>query len=111
MNVGFPRNNVKLFTTYDLTGDLNRLTLGGGVRWESATRYGNTQVIPGTTLQAKQGSYALVDLLARYRFDEHFTGTLNVNNLFDRDPPLTTYGAIHYDTIGRYMTVGAKVRF
>lgn len=33
------------------------------------------------------------------------------DNLFDRDPPLTTYGSIHYDVIGRYMTVRAKVRF
>ncbi len=35
----------------------------------------------------------------------------NIDNLFDRDPPLTTYGSIHYDPIGRYMTVGAKLHF
>ncbi len=40
-----------------------------------------------------------------------FTLFANVNNLFDRAPPLTTYGAIHYDTIGRYMTMGAKISF
>ena len=51
-----------------------------------------------------------VDLGAQVNVDK-FTLFANVNNLFDRDPPLTTYGAIHYDTIGRYMTVGAKVRF
>jgi len=35
----------------------------------------------------------------------------SVNNLFDRKPPLTTYGSIFYDSIGRYMNVGAKVHF
>lgn len=109
VNVGFPRNNVKLFTTYDLTGDLNRLTLGGGVRWESATSYGNTQVIPGTTLQAKQGSYALVDLLARYRFDEHFTGTLNVNNLFDKEYYAST--SVYSDLYGEPRSLTASLRW
>ncbi len=109
VNVGFPRNNVKLFTTYDLTGDLNRLTLGGGVRWESATSYGNTQVIPGTTLQAKQGSYALVDLLARYRFDEHFTGTLNVNNLFDKAYYAST--SVYSDLYGEPRSLTASLRW
>ena len=56
------------------------------------------------------GSRTYVDLGAQVNVDK-FTLFANVNNLFDRDPPLTTYGAIHYDTIGRYMTVGAKVRF
>jgi iron complex outermembrane recepter protein len=35
----------------------------------------------------------------------------SVNNLFDRKPPLTTYGSIFYDSIGRYINVGAKVHF
>ncbi|BBP85132.1 TonB-dependent receptor [Pseudomonas sp. Pc102] len=109
VNVGFPRNNVKLFSTYDLTGDLNRLTLGGGVRWESATRYGNTQVIPGTTLQAKQGSYALVDLLARYRFGEHFTGTLNVDNLFDKAYYAST--SVYSDLYGEPRSLTASLRW
>ncbi|WP_420144720.1 TonB-dependent receptor domain-containing protein [Sphingobium sp.] len=56
------------------------------------------------------GSRIYVDMGAQVNVDK-FTLFANVNNLFDRDPPLTTYGAIHYDTIGRYMTVGAKVRF
>ncbi|WP_298400907.1 TonB-dependent receptor [Sphingobium sp.] len=55
-------------------------------------------------------SRVYVDLGGQVNIDK-FTLFANVNNLFDRDPPLTTYGAIHYDTIGRYMTVGAKVRF
>jgi outer membrane receptor protein involved in Fe transport len=35
----------------------------------------------------------------------------DINNVFDRDPPLTTGGQIHFDQIGRYFTAGARVRF
>lgn len=105
VNVGFPRNNVKLFSTYDLTGDLNRLTLGGGVRWESATRYENRDL----KALASQGSYALVDLLARYRFDEHFTGTLNVNNLFDKAYYAST--SIYSDLYGEPRSLTASLRW
>ncbi|WP_220816024.1 TonB-dependent siderophore receptor [Pseudomonas paralcaligenes] len=109
VNVGFPRNSVKLFTTYNLQGELNRLTLGGGVRWESETSYGNTEVIPGTTLEATQGSYAIVDLLARYRFDEHFTGTLNVNNLFDKEYYAST--SVYSDLYGEPRSLSATLRW
>ncbi|MEG2631306.1 MAG: TonB-dependent receptor, partial [Comamonas sp.] len=33
----FPRNMVKLWTTYRLPGEWSRLTLGGGVNWQSKT--------------------------------------------------------------------------
>ncbi|MBD9416631.1 TonB-dependent siderophore receptor [Pseudomonas sp. PDM16] len=109
VNVGFPRNSIKLFTTYNLQGELNRLTLGGGVRWESETSYGNTEVIPGTTLEATQGSYAIVDLLARYRFDEHFTGTVNVNNLFDKEYYAST--SVYSDLYGEPRSLSATLRW
>ncbi len=40
-----------------------------------------------------------------------FTLFGSINNVFDRDPPLTTTGQIHYDQIGRYFSAGAKVSF
>jgi len=40
-----------------------------------------------------------------------FTLFGNINNVFDRNPPLTTTGQIHYDQIGRYFSAGAKVSF
>ncbi|MGY4532560.1 outer membrane receptor for ferric coprogen and ferric-rhodotorulic acid [Pseudomonas sp. TE3786] len=109
VNVGFPKNSVKLFSTYNFQGDLNRLTLGGGLRWESATSYDNSQVIPGRTLTAKQESYALVDLLARYKFDEHFTGTLNVDNIFDKEYYAST--SVYSDLYGEPRSVTATLRW
>jgi outer membrane receptor for ferric coprogen and ferric-rhodotorulic acid len=109
VNVGFPKNSVKLFSTYNFQGDLNRLTLGGGLRWESATSYDNTQVVPGRTLSAKQESYALVDVLARYKFDEHFTGTLNVDNLFDKEYYAST--SVYSDLYGEPRSFTATLRW
>ncbi|MBY8826240.1 TonB-dependent receptor [Sphingomonas colocasiae] len=40
-----------------------------------------------------------------------FTLFGSINNVFDRDPPLTTTGQVHYDQMGRYFTAGAKVNF
>ncbi len=38
----------------------------------------------GQTVKAKQEQYTVVDLMARYRFTEQVSATLNVNNLFDK---------------------------
>lgn len=55
-------------------------------------------------------SRTYLDLGARVKIDG-FTLSANINNVFDRGPPLTTTGQIHYDEIGRYFSVGAKVKF
>ncbi|AQR75066.1 TonB-dependent receptor plug domain-containing protein [Sphingomonas sp. LM7] len=51
-----------------------------------------------------------IDLGARVRI-ANLTLSANVNNLFDIDPPLTTTGQIHYDQIGRYFSMAAKISF
>lgn len=110
VNVGFPKNTLKMFSTYNFQGDLNRLTLGGGVRWESATSYDNVAVFgPTRPVTAKQESYALVDVLARYKFDEHFTGTLNVDNVFDKEYYAST--SVYSDLYGEPRSVTATLRW
>jgi outer membrane receptor protein involved in Fe transport len=52
-----------------------------------------------------------LDLGAQYKVAENFTFYTNVSNLFDRKLPFTTTGSAHYDTLGRYYTVGARVKF
>lgn len=86
-----PRSLVRLFTTYRLPGDWNRLTVGGGVNWQS-----HVYTIangPNGEERVGQGSYALVNLMARYRFDKSLSAQLNVNNLMDRK---------YYSQIGFY---------
>ncbi|MEN0108097.1 MAG: TonB-dependent siderophore receptor [Pseudomonas sp.] len=109
VNVGFPKNSVKLFSTYNFQGEWNRLTLGGGVRWESDTSYDNSNVVADRTVTAKQDAYYLVDVLARYKFDEHFTGTVNVDNLFDKKYYAST--SVYSDLYGEPRSVTATLRW
>jgi len=40
--------------------------------------------VPGGTFRAEQGSYALVDLFARYQVTKAFSVQANIDNLFDK---------------------------
>jgi len=82
VNTTAPRSLFKLFTTYRLPGGWSRLTVGGGVSWQSRTF--SAAIGPQGETEVGQGSYALVDLMARYRFNDHLTATLNLNNLTDK---------------------------
>ncbi len=72
-----PRKTVKLFTSYRLDAWLPGLMVGGNLRWQD----GITAAAPGNNTQ---GSFVLVDAMAQYEFNRHWTATLNVNNLFDK---------------------------
>lgn len=56
-------------------------------------------------------SRTYVDLGVQFKVQERFTLFGNVNNLFDRDPPLSTIGNSNYDVVGTYFTAGARVSF
>nr|WP_231866664.1 TonB-dependent siderophore receptor [Pseudomonas resinovorans] len=90
-----PEHLFKLFTTYRLPGDLNKITVGGGVDWQSKF-YGNTY-LPSTfaDYELKQGSYALVNLMTRYQHDEHLSVSLNANNVTDKK---------YYSGLGNFWT-------
>lgn len=74
-----PRHSVKLLSTYRLPGAWEDLTLGGGVVWQSPNGYDLSD-----NAQVSQGSYAVVDAMARYEFSDTLSATLHVNNLFDK---------------------------
>lgn len=77
-----PRRSFKLFTSYDLPGQWDKWTLGGGMRWQSATWA--LLSTGGTDYRVEQGSYAVVDAMARYEISDKWSAQLNINNLFDR---------------------------
>ncbi|WP_311985824.1 TonB-dependent receptor domain-containing protein [Pseudomonas bharatica] len=91
-----PRNSVKLFTTYRLPGELDRLTVGGGVNWQSETGY-------ALSYATTQSSYTIANLMARYQISPSLSATLNVNNLFDKEY-LTTTAAGLYGAPRNFMT-------
>lgn len=92
-----PQHLLKLAGTYQLSGALERLTVGGNLQWQSATFFSPEEWYrvaenPKFTQQA----YTVVGVMSRYAFSEQLTGTLHLNNLFDK-----TY----YSGIGNYETV------
>lgn len=91
INTNHPRSLLKLYTTYRLPGALHRLTVGGGVDWQS--RMYQAAASPRGNVEVEQGSYALVSLMTRFDFNKKLSATLNVNNLFDKK---------YYDQIGFY---------
>nr|WP_315446548.1 TonB-dependent siderophore receptor [uncultured Pseudomonas sp.] len=79
-----PEQLIRLFSSYRLPGHWQNLTLGGGVSWQSEF-FGNVfQPDAGENVRITQDSYYLVDAMARYRFNEHLSTTLNIKNLFDK---------------------------
>lgn len=73
INLFAPQHMVKAFSTYRLPGDLNKVTVGGGLTWMSRRESDITM-----------GSYALASLMARYDVSKDMSVSLNVNNLFDK---------------------------
>jgi len=88
-----PKHQVKLWTTYQLPGQLDDWTVGGGVNLQSATYVSGTAsridgagavVETGIPFDYSQSGYAVYDAMVKYRVDDHWSLTLNANNLFDK---------------------------
>ena len=89
-----PEDQINLYTSYKLTGDLDKLTLGGGVRWQSTGWQMLTNWNKGGTVEKfSQDPYWLVDLMARYQISKNLSATVNLNNVFDKS---------YYTNIGFY---------
>lgn len=96
VNTDTPRNTLKAATDYRVPGFLDeRLTLGGAVRWQSAT-----DGIPwyDDLPNVKQDPYAVFDLNASYDVTEESVLTLSVNNILDEKYYASTgfYNAVTY---------------
>lgn len=80
-----PRHVFKAFTTYQLPGDLNRWTIGGGVyRQNTIYNQGTNFFDTSSKFRIEQEAYTLVDLMTSYKASEHVDIRLNINNVFDK---------------------------
>ncbi|OEZ92782.1 ferripyoverdine receptor precursor [Janthinobacterium sp. HH106] len=79
-----PAHLVRVQGSWRLPASLDKLTVGGGINWQSSY-YGNiwNPAIEDYS-RIKQGGYALVNLMARYEISKNVTASLNVNNLLDK---------------------------
>lgn len=79
-----PEDQFMFNTAVTLPGDAERWTVGGGARWQSKTW---ADVWFGTgerNIEQRVDARWLADAMARYRFDDRLSATLNVRNLFDK---------------------------
>ena len=72
-----PRHQLKVSTSYRLPAALERWRVGGSVMAQNA-------VYSSDEPNIRQGGYTVFGLHAAYRFDEHLSVRLNVNNVFDK---------------------------
>lgn len=84
INTIIPSDMFKLWTTYKLSGDLERLTIGGGANWQSGIHFSAAPSLIGKTVKAKEDDYTVFNLMARYQLTKQWSGTVNVNNVFDK---------------------------
>ena len=90
-----PEDQLSLYTTYKFKGPLDRLTIGGGVRWQNRSWQNIYNRAKDQYQDFSQDAYWLVDAMAKYQISEHLSTTVNVNNLFDKQ---------YYTNIGFYNT-------
>ncbi|MFW3339213.1 TonB-dependent siderophore receptor [Aliarcobacter butzleri] len=77
-----PKQTLKFFTTYKY----NKLTLGGGLNWQS-------EIHSSTNNLNKQEAYTVVNAMAKYDIKKDFSVILNANNIFDEEYVLNTVGS------------------
>lgn len=112
VNTAFPRQLLKLFTTYKLSGPLSGLTLGGGVNWQSKAYSASTNPVTGAAFSFEQKAYTLVSLMARYEINEQLSVQGNIENLTDKTYYAQTgfYSQYRYGQPRNY-TVSLKYAF
>lgn len=82
VNTLSPRSTARLFTTWRLPGAWSRLSVGGGINWQSKS-YEDGGYETGD-LRATQGAFSIVSLMAMYRFSPQWSAQLNIENLLDK---------------------------
>ena len=104
-----PNQMFKLFTTYRLSGALNNMTIGGGVNWVSETAV-DIKTPQGKPFEAKQKSYAVVNLMMRYDINKDANISVNINNLFDKNY-YTSYGFYSQYQYGAPRNIQASFKY
>ncbi|MCC4608162.1 TonB-dependent siderophore receptor [Xanthomonas campestris pv. zinniae] len=110
-----PEDYLQLSTQVRLPGAWDRLSIGGGISWQSAVRGFNIERPIGdgsgatTPVTVVQNPYALVHFNANYRISDQWTATLAVRNAFDK----TYWANLDYQNYGepRFVSVSLRWRY
>lgn len=111
-NTDQPRQLLKIFTTYELPGAFDGLTIGGGINYRSKAYSEGANPVTGAPFRFQQDPYTLVNLMARYALAENISIQANVENLLDE----TYYSQAGFFSQYRYgaprnFTLSANFRF
>ncbi|WP_277963287.1 TonB-dependent receptor [Pseudomonas sp. RIT-To-2] len=96
-----PQHSLRGSLTYRLPG-MPQARVGTRVQWQSGVELDTSSTV-------RQNAYALVDLMASYDIDEHWSTSLNLNNVTDRKYLLSLYQAAGYTNYGAPRNVTASV--
>ncbi len=101
-----PRTLLRTFTTWTPSGMFDRLTIGGGINWQSTSRTFVGSPSGGTIFP--QDSVTFVNLMLRYRVTSNVSAQFNANNLLDNKyfvldefdntyygPPASFFGSVN----------------
>jgi outer-membrane receptor for ferric coprogen and ferric-rhodotorulic acid len=79
-----PRQKFNVFTKYQFEGAWSGLSLGGGLVWQDTPPFVQTNPVTGLDDRVGQPAYALVDVMASYRFNPQASVQLNIKNLLNK---------------------------
>ncbi len=99
LNTDNATKSIKLFTSYQFGGALEKLMLGGGVNWQNETYSEGINPIDQAD-RLTQDAYALVSLMARYAFTDDLSVQFNAANVTDEK----YYSQVGYFSTYRYGT-------
>ena len=94
--------------TFSIGYEGSSFGLDARVRYVGGGKYNH---LTTTLVNNHVDSRTYVDLGAQFKVDKRFSFFANVNNIFDRDPPLLTSGSPLYDIVGTYVTTGVRMNF
>ena len=92
-----PKNIFKLWTNYQLPDAWSRVSVGGGLLFDTANRVSecvgyNPDGSCAQFVPFQQGSYITAAIRAAYKFNKHLSASVSINNVFDRK---------YYQTMGQ----------
>lgn len=106
INTDIPKDQFKLFATYKFSGDLEKLSVGAGVTWQSKI-YSSYDMEGFARDSNGQKAFTLVDAMAKYELSPDLTVGLNLNNITDKSYRLNTSN----QTFGAPRSVTGSVSF
>ncbi|MGO2012663.1 TonB-dependent siderophore receptor [Pseudoalteromonas sp.] len=103
-----PEHSVKLSTHYQFSGALDKLNIGGGIKWQSEiTGYSVSHPLISEGVTYEQDAYMLINLHANWRFNKSWNATLSATNVTDE----TYWANIDFANYGEPQNINFTVKW